>query len=370
MLRHRTVTLAIIALAFLAACNEAPVPESETPRTVLTATVVDSSGDDVGRFAGELRARDRAVLSFETGGTVRDVNVNLGDTFDSGDILGRVDDRRAQLTLDTRRAELLDARAAYTEARLEYERRSNLQGTGAVSVASIEQAETRMESARARLSAAQAGVATAEEQVSDTFLRAPFDGEVVNRLVEPSQVVSAGQPILEVVGRESGLEGIVAVPDATRRALEIGDDVQVRVLSLDAKISARVNEIGNRANVAGLFPITLQLVAPPTNVSAGQSIEVTFGLPIGPEGSLIIPITAYAVDPNGQPYVFLINETDTGGAVAIRRQDILLGEIAGQGIRVLRGINVGDTIVSKGVDLLSDGQRVFAVDQSSDRFGN
>lgn len=359
-------------LFVLASCNEAEVASVEQPRTVLSMVVGERTANTTSRFAGELRAIDRAVLSFEAGGVVTNLNVNLGDQFKPGQILGRVDDTRARLTLESRRAELLDAEAAVQEAQLEFDRRSSLSGTGAVSVASIEQAETRLESSKARLSVTQAGVASAEKQISDTFMKAPFAGEVVNRLVEPSQVVNLGQPILEVVGLDAGLEGIVTVPDHVRQAMALEEDASIRILALNTQIAASVTEIGNRANAAGLFPITLQLQTEPDNASAGQSIEVTFGgvRPTGSEGGLIIPVTAYTVDASGQAYVFLIDDASSDTSAATRRQPVELGEITGDGVVIKSGIRPGMVIVTKGVDLLSDGQDVISVGQNSQRFGN
>jgi len=361
----------LVAALGLASCNEAEPIADQRPRTVLTMAVSDDSTGPKSRFAGELRAIDRAVLSFETGGAVTSLSVNLGDSFRGGQILGRVDATRANLTLDARRAELLDVEAAVQEAQLEFDRRSSLAGTGAVSVASIEQAETRLESSRARLSAAKAGVSAAQKQVADTLLRAPYAGEVVNRLVEPSQVVNIGQPIYEVVGLRAGLEGVVTVPDRVRQSMRSGDQADVRILALNESISAQVTEIGNRANAAGLFPITLALNEKPANSSAGQSIEVTFS-DVSPqaEGGLIVPITAYAVDAKGQAIVFAIDPEDSASAATVRRQEVTLGEITGDGVQITSGLSAGTVIVTKGVDLLTDGQKVVTVDQNSQRFGN
>ena len=360
---------ALIAVSLLASCSEKEADSIESPRTVLTSVVGASSGDVKSQFAGELRSIDRASLSFEVGGVVTDIKVELGDSFNEGDVLGRVDQTQATLALDARKAELLDAQASRQEARLEYNRRSNLRGTGAVSVASIEQAESRLESAQARLSAARSAVASAEKQLSDTELLAPFSGEVVNRLAEPSQVVNPGQPVLEVVGVDAGLEGIAAVPDYVRQAVSIGDSVQARVLSLGLVLDARITEIGSRANTAGIFPIILSIEGSTDNASSGQSIEVAFIQTNSKEGNWTIPLSAYTVDPDGQAFAFVVDATSLGDPTPARRKPVRIGELSSAGAQVIEGLQLGDVIITKGVDLLNEGQLVIPVDQNSQRFG-
>ena len=353
----------------LISCKQKEDPPSETPRTVLTLSVGNQQTTATSRFAGELRAKDRAVLSFEASGVITNLSVDLGHHFEKDDVLGRVDDTRAGLTLESKRAELLNAEATNQEAKLEFERRTSLKGTGAVSVASIEQAETRLESSRARLQAAKAGVASAEKQEADTYLKAPFAGEVVSRLAEPSQVVNSGQPVLEVVGRDAGLEGVISVPDFIRQSLVIGDNASLRVLSLGLETPARITEIGNRTNAAGLFPVILEFVKKPAKVNAGQSIEVAFEKHRSDEKAFYIPVTAYAMDVDEQAYVFVIERDAAGETARVKRRKVNLDELSGEGARIIDGLKADEVIVTKGVELLSDGQQVIAVDQNSQRFG-
>ena len=360
---------AVFAVSFLASCSEKEPDSIESPRTVLTSVVGSSSGDVRSQFAGELRSIDRASLSFEVGGVVTDIKVELGDSFEEGDVLGQVDQTQATLALDARKAELLDAQASRQEARLEYNRRSNLRGTGAVSVASIEQAESRLESAQARLSAARSAVASAEKQLSDTELLAPFSGEVVNRLAEPSQVVNPGQLVLEVVGVDAGLEGIVAVPDYVRQSVSVGDSVQARVLSLGLVLDARITEIGSRANTAGIFPIILSIEGATENASSGQSIEVAFTQTNSKEGNWTIPLSAYTVDADGQAFAYVVDSADSSDSTPARQTPVRIGALSSAGAQVMEGLQLGDVIVTKGVDLLNDGQLVIPIDQNSQRFG-
>lgn len=356
--------LFLVVVLVLSGCDEAPAPASLSPRTVLTTEVKGLSSREIRHFPGFLRAADRAALSFETGGVVTRLEVELGDRFAKGAVLAYLDNTHARLELNRRLAEKREAEAVLRDAKLEYTRLEKLRNSGAVSIASIDQSQARYDSAKAKLSAVKASIDTAREQLEDMRLVAPFDGEVVARLVEPAQVIGAGQSVLDVVGRDGGLEGVVQVPDMYRQKLMAGTYTDLRLLASGREVKARITETGNRANSAGLFPVVLTLVDAPASAKAGQTIEVAFGISEF-SNNPVIPLTAYTVDADGQAYVYKIAE----GEDFVRRQPIILGNLSSSGVQVLHGLSVGSMIVTKGVDLLTDGEVVVSVDSKNNRFG-
>jgi membrane fusion protein (multidrug efflux system) len=60
--------------------------------------------------------------------------------------------------------------------------------------------EAQVDSARGRLAQAEANLHQAELNLSYTTIRAPYDGRVTQKSVEPGQVVQPGQPLLSIVG--------------------------------------------------------------------------------------------------------------------------------------------------------------------------
>ena len=65
--------------------------------------------------------------------------------------------------------------------------------------------------------------------------------------------------------------------------------------------------------------------------------------------------------------MFVVEEYD--GQTNVRRQEVELGPISGTSVRINFGIDSGTQIVTKGVDLLTDGQEVVTIDPSVERFG-
>ena len=358
-------SLLALAVGLLSGCQKQPEQETFKPKTVVIETVSAHTANEHYLFSGKLRAAERAILSFESSGTVKQLNVELGEAFKKGSVLAKLDDTRAKLNLKAAQADLLNAKVSRSDAQIELNRLLKLKPSGAVSESLIDQAQARFNSADALVSLATANVATAQKQVTDVTLKAPFDGEVVSRSVEPSHVVNAGQPILEVVGKNSGFEAVANVPTALKAALVLGTKTKVQISSTKQVMPATIIEVGNRANSAGLLPVTFALEQHLQGVSSGQSVEVYVNKTTHQTGSVTIPKTAYGLAPSGQAFVFVVKDDDT-----LIKHNITLGHISDSGVDITNGLKSGERIVIKGVDLLSDGQKVDPVEDTQQRFGN
>lgn len=197
-------------------------------------------------FFGNVDVRE-ATLSFNVGGRIQSMAFDEGDAVQAGAVMARLeptrfDDRvaaaRAQVAqqravlarlqagsrpeeIERARAEVQAAQAALRNARLELERqqelhRKKLTPQQAVdtareardryaanlraaqqTLALAEQGPRRedIQAARAQLQAAEAQLALARTDLNDTELRAPNDGTVLVRVVEPGTVVGAGTPV-------------------------------------------------------------------------------------------------------------------------------------------------------------------------------
>jgi RND family efflux transporter MFP subunit len=355
--------LLISGCIFLGACNDSTTSADGQVRTVLVANVKASAGQTDTLYPGKLIASKRATLSFEASGVLSSISVDFGDKFVAGDKLATLDDSRLRINLKSKQAELTTAEVNLTEARLEYDRKLKMRASGAISQGDLDQAKAKLDNSIAMKAFANAGIEAVERQLEDLTLTAPFPGEVAVRLAEPSQVISYGQPIFEVLGLNLGLEGVIHIPAVSRNQLNISTNTLalVRVLPSDIFYEASIIQIGNRANEAGLIPVTIKTKLSLKNANAGQSIEVSIqGVP---SHSLNIPVTAYGLTPEGKAFVFVVSDNKANKKI------IEVGRITKDGVEVLSGLSEGDEIVLKGVDLLSDGQQVIRIKNSNQRFG-
>lgn len=349
----RYVALAVMAIV-MAACSGSTEPKVPRPRVVETFTISEGSADITRTFIGELRAAGRAELSFEIGGVVTELNVDLGNDFSRGQVLGRLEARSVELDLEARAAELRNAKANLVEAKLHHKRHANLAGTGAVSEAAIDAASARLKSAEAMVAALHAQVNRAKETVRDTWLIAPFNGQIAARLAEPSQVVQAGQPIFRVTSAEAGMEAVVQVPERLLDSFRLGQRTELVLKPSNLEAAAIVSELGRSANGSGLFPVTLSIEeGPEARLKPGVRIEVTKA--VGVDAATIrVPPPAVLAGQGGAAFVMLI-DSETSQLI---QREIEVGPVRGNRVAVLSGLEPGDMIVAKGVGLLKEGELV------------
>ncbi|HBF93363.1 MAG TPA: efflux RND transporter periplasmic adaptor subunit, partial [Marinobacter adhaerens] len=129
------VSLAVFSL-FLSGCKASDVaPESGQQKVSVRVSEVSGgeSQDMPLRFSGIVRATQRATLTFQVSGTLKEQAVELGQKVQAGDLLARVYNPGLEPARDSARARLEELRTQYQQAQREWERSSRLHERGVVS---------------------------------------------------------------------------------------------------------------------------------------------------------------------------------------------------------------------------------------------
>lgn len=205
-------------------------------------------------FLGVVVTREAVDVAAETSGRIESVAVRVGDGVSRGDLLARLDTRELQQDLGMARSSLTAARAEVTrirsqvqEAETRYRRRSDLPDI--FSKEELEAAKMEMETAAATLEAAEARAAEQETQVEQlrsrlqrAEIRAPFEGTVSLRYLDPGATVLAGSPVVRLLSTEELLVRF-AVPPESVESLELGDTVEVAIEDAEVRSPATVLHI-------------------------------------------------------------------------------------------------------------------------------
>jgi RND family efflux transporter MFP subunit len=172
----------------------APVLESATvgnERTVLNAS-------------GYVTARREATVSSKVTGKVTEVLVEEGNKVQEGQVLARLDDTNVKTSLRLAEAQLVSAHNALAETRVrireaeqELQRQTGLLQSKIAAQADYDHAEASALALKARLEQQQADIGVAESQVAswqqqldDTIIRAPFAGIVTSKNAQPGEMIS------------------------------------------------------------------------------------------------------------------------------------------------------------------------------------
>ncbi|WP_425403893.1 efflux RND transporter periplasmic adaptor subunit [Hwanghaeella sp.] len=361
--------LILATLALLAACDDAAEPAPEVIRPIAWIAVEPFGLEQVRRLSGTLQAVRTASLSFEVGGKVAAVAAKLGDIVKKGDMLAEIDSAPYRLNVNAARGALQEASAALREAENTYRRQKQLFDKGWIAQAALDNAVATLDSARSNVDIAQAQFELMQRDMADTKLLAPYDGRITSRTIEPSQQVSAGQPVFEIEG-QGGLEVSVMVPETIIQRVSDGQTFDVNFAGIDnLTAKARVTEIGPRAETSNAFPVTLALDADYPSLRSGMSVEVNFTFEgrgrTGYSGKTVkVPFSAI-IPGNAQDALVYVFDPDTG---TVSRRSVQTENIIDNQVLISSGLEAGEIIATAGVSFLRDGQKVRLFDTSVKQF--
>ena len=105
------------------------------------------------------------------------------------------------------------------------------------------------------------------------------------------------------------------------------------------------------------FPVVIRIAGTHSLLRSGLAADVTFQFDIA-SGSIVLPVSAVINDPSGT-YVFVAEPAETKGEAHVRRRAVSLGELSQLGVEVIDGLQVGDYVITAGISVIRDGQRVL-----------
>lgn len=316
---------------------------------VRTAAVERLVSDQVLRFAGTVRPRQRASLTFQIGGVLRERSVELGERVTAGQPLALLYHPEITPARDAAAARLRELEANAGQARRDLTRSEELAQRGVISRQALEQQQARLNALGAAAASARASLLQTERMADEMQLRAPFAGSIEALLVEPGEYVTAGQPVMRLAAA-SGYEVEVRVPADLLRDLAVGDSVPVNDSFTGAQWQGRVIEAGRSAiDGSVLYPLIVGIDA--KDVSAGDAVEVSLQRSGAP--GLGIPLAAVMRSADGLA-VFRVTGEDR-----VERIAITVAGIRGDRVLLDPGtLTAGDAVVYAGLTRLAPGDRV------------
>lgn len=352
--------LAMCAALWLTGCGEEPAPEKQVVRPVRAIKVADPSHFLDRVFPGQAKATQEIELSFRVAGPLITRPVNVGDEVKEGDVVARIDPRDFEVNLRAVKGQLAEARAAYKRANSDYERSASIlkQDPGAISESAVDRAEEVRDRALANIDSLEASVQAAEDSLSYTYLKAPFDGRVVALYVENFEDVRAKQSTMRILDTSS-IEMVVNIPENLISYAPEVTNIEVTFdVFPDQPIPAFVKEIGTEASqTTRTYPVTLIMKQPGGfTILPGMAGKSTGTPPAHySKGATEIPVSAvFSPQEDGKTYVWVIDDEKK----TVMRREVTAGELSDRGIRITAGLESGEWIATAGVHYLEEGQQV------------
>lgn len=279
--------------------------------------------------AGVAEPWAEATLSTKLMGAVLEVPVREGDAVRAGEVVVRIDARDLDAKTAQVNAALAGAEAAHRQAQAHVERMRALYADEAAPKAQLDAAEAGYARAEAAVREARAGGDELAAMRSYAIVRAPFDGMVTARFVDPGAFAAPGAPLVTIQAA-SRLRVSVSVAPADARGAGRGDTLQATIEGVPALAVVEGVVPGAGGN---LYMVNAIVDNRDRQFLAGSA--ATLSLPQGTAASIVIPSRA------------LVREGDLTG-VHIRGSGIRwvrTGRAIADSVEVLSGLRDGDRIV-------------------------
>jgi RND family efflux transporter MFP subunit len=350
-------SLALVAVA-LAGCNDKVAEKAAPSRPVLVATVHYEAESPERSFVGTIRPRIETDMGFRVPGKVAKRLVEVGQTVDVGQPLATLDQVDLKLQAEQAEAEFNAASGVLAQAAAAEQRAKDLRAKGWTTDAQMDQTRAAADEARARLNRAERSVELTRNSLSYATLAADSRGVVTATLIDPGQVVSAGQTAVRVA-RVAEKEAVVAIPETLLGRAKEGTATVTLWSEPDKKYTARLREIAPTADPATrTYLAKFSLPEAGDSVSLGMTATLTLADPATTRVARL-PLSAL-FNEGGDPSLYVVNAS---GELSL--QPVSVKSYESNDVVITGGLEEGARVVVLGVQKLDPSQKVRVVSSLS-----
>lgn len=377
-----------LSIFILAGCNNSDTDKNNT--SAVNVTVHKVTKNDINSevsYTGEIKALEESDVAPKVSATIMELNYDIGDYVEAGDVLAVLDDTDYRLSYNQTLAAynsavssltqmktqletaISSAQMEYNSALDNYNRQKVLFDAGAISKVTFESAETRLKNAelnlnsaktnynttvgsnqassQAAVDSAKAALDIASNSLNNTRIVSPISGYVANRNGNVGQIASAGSPMFsiknsEVVNIEISVTESV-IPYITTDTKAIINVETANAKKIEGLVSA-VNTV--KSPQTGMYTVRIKVDNKDENLKIGMMADVVLHTQTS-ENALIIPNDAIMQDDDGY-YVYVVNKN-----IAEKRV-IKIGVSNNDFTEIKSGLKENEVVVVSGKEYISD----------------
>lgn len=302
---------------------------------------------------GSVVSRDDARLATSASGRLEFV-AEVGTRLNTGEIVAKLEDRAAKLQLEDARSELLKVQSQRELAQRQSERLLALVASNSIAANQHDEAKAQVSQLTAQVSQAEVRVRTAQYELEQTRIVAPFPGIVTERFAQRGEFASTGTAVVHLVDARN-LEVRVLAPLAMASHVQPGMSLRVRANNRSSMEKVRtVVNVGDEQSRR--FELRIELGA--SEWLVGNAVEVA--LPEREaESELAVPRDALVYRADGS---YVVRVRDDGSS---ERVNVQTGAGDEAFIAVQGDLAAGDKVVVRGAERLGAGQKVQIAARSS-----
>lgn len=341
--RYKWGVVGLALLACISCARRERLQEAASPMRVGVAVVESQNDAAAMRYVGVIEAIHETPLSLQCAGRVLSVHCHEGERVQKGQVLLRIDSTQAVHAMEA-------AEAALRHAQDGYDRLKKVYVKGAVTDQKMVETESQLMQARSLFE-------SAKQRVKECNLVAPCNGLVQDWKAEVGQLTVPGMRICTILDL-SAFQVRFTVPETEigRMPSNIGKaNGEVECMAVQSVYPVFISEKSHKANT---LSHTYEVVA---RIQGGAGVlmpGMVGKVRIQPETSnsqaidIIIPARCILLRQDG-PTVWVVEQ---GRAV---RRNIAIGGYQANGVKVLEGLQVGDSLITDGYQKLYQDCRVI-----------
>lgn len=309
--------------------------------------------------SGKIEAENSANVSTRMMGYVTKVYVKVGQKVSVGQLLISINNTDLQAKKAQVDASILQATAAYNNAKKDYERFTALFNQQSASQKELDDMTSRYEMAKAGLEGAKQMRNEVMAQFSYSNITAPFSGEVTNTFVKEGDMANPGMPLVSVEG-SSKMQVTAMVSESDIAQIKNGMPVKIMIKSLNKEVSGKVTEVsGSAKNTGGQYLVKATLNNNDKSILSGMFANVQFPIENKPKTETTVKSDKVMV-----PESALVKQgqltgiyTIANGKTAILRW-IRIGKSFGNQVEVLSGLSANEQYIVSAEGKLYNGAKV------------
>jgi len=334
---------------------QAPIVSVIVPGSTVVAGTINATGTLAAR-------RALPVGSVGDGGAVSQVLVDAGQWVHQGQVLAIID---RSVQVEQRANQQAQIAAAAADARLaqaDLDRAQKLVSHGFISKAEIDRLTATRDGANARVRVAQAQLGETDARIARLSIVAPANGLLLERNVDPGQVVSSGTAVLFRIAKDGEMELQAKLSETDLAQLSVGEAALVTPVGSSHSFTGHIWQLSPEIDPQsrqGTARIALAY-APALRPGGFASVDIHSGTMQAP----MLPESALLADAQGN-YVFVV-----GKGNKVERRAIKIGLVTDKGIAVAQGLSGGERVVMRAGAFLSAGESIHPVVASPSASGS
>jgi RND family efflux transporter MFP subunit len=273
---NKITILSLVTLVLFSCGKEAKEVTNNEPAIKVVVNGLATNNSEFITASGKTEAESSANLSTRMMGYVTKVHVKTGQKVGAGQLLVSINSSDLEAKKAQVDASILQATAAYNNAKKDYDRFVNLFAQQSASQKELDDMTSRVEMAKAGLAGAKQMRNEVMAQFSYSNITAPFSGEVTNTFIKEGDMANPGMPLVSLEGA-SRMQVTAMVSESDITKITNGMPVKIMVKSLNKEVSGKVSEVsGSAKNTGGQYLVKVTLNSNDKSILSGMFVNVQF----------------------------------------------------------------------------------------------